>query len=337
MDNWGCGMCLIDSAGNHEVDYPLYDSQSKGEVMSPAPGYIEPSYHPEYLLRRELDEAATVAELTSIERKEMSTGFHEAIAQRDEAARLFLKERKRTEKLEQERDKALDLMKKWMDIAAGREEQAERLKAKNSELVKRLFHAEKTSSHEMLIVAIECKELQEQNDNLLQWRDRLIAQNDEMAKRLDGLSLAKDLYILPMEQQVQDCMRREQGMFQQLREKHKMALAAEEKNAELENKRLIKMVKEGGETDTRLRLREVERERDDFRAKACITGVSRAHWRESFERVSGERDELVKALKYYKSAGRIDINEPADDCLCDLCMATRRIQSALAKVEVNDG
>ena len=69
-----------------------------------------------------------------------------------------------------------------------------------------------------------------------------------------------------------------------------------------------------------------ERERDNASDSYC-------RMYRTWAKAEREKQELVKALKYYKSAGRIDIVEPADDCLCDYCMATRRIQAALAKVE----
>ena len=71
---------------------------------------------------------------------------------------------------------------------------------------------------------------------------------------------------------------------------------------------------------------ELKRERDQ-EIDTCDKLYSR------WAKAERENAELVKALKYYKSAGRIDIVEPADDCLCDYCMATRRIQAALVKVE----
>ena len=114
----------------------------------------------------------------------------EAITQRDEAARLFLNERKRAEKAEQERDElemgidslqdlvnayqwesncACAAYRKMLDIATGRKEQAEKLKL---ELDKEKRDVDEWKESELWVSA-RLEEVEAQRDNLQQQRDEL--------------------------------------------------------------------------------------------------------------------------------------------------------------------
>ena len=99
----------------------------------------------------------------------------------------------------------------------------------------------------------------------------------------------------------------------------------------------IKYIKEAAHWVRKLEEKNIELWATKMKLEQAHVELFDAHKRlwEELKGVEREREknELAKALKYYKSAGRIDIVEPADDCLCDYCMATRRIRAALNKVD----
>ena len=92
--------------------------------------------------------------------------------------------------------------------------------------------------------------------------------------------------------------------------------------------------------------RRMKRERDELKRTVQVLRVSRAHWREEFERVAGENTELVEANEQITS-WRIDVmrekllllealKEIGENDYVPVSVL-QIIDRALAKVEANDG